>query len=85
MAIEAVIVVVPLNTTFLLTGIMVTGVHVAEGLLGIAISMSLVLILVRDALRVRIKLNDLDAARLPTAPELEDMLTGYRATPLSGN
>ena len=74
LAFEAVIVVVLLNTTFLLIGFMQTGtgVHIAFGLLGIAISISIVVILVLDAMRVRVKLNDLDAARFPPAPEIED-------------
>ena len=71
---EAVILVVLLRTTFKLIGFMQTGTgtHITVGLLGIAISISVAMILMRDALRVRIKLNDLDAARFPAAPEIED-------------
>ena len=65
LAFEAVIVVVLLNTTFLLIGFMQTGTgaHITVGLLGIATSISVAVIVILDALRVRVKLNDLDAAR----------------------
>lgn len=68
---EAVIVVVLLRTTFELIGFMETGTsaHISVGLLGIATSISVAVILIRDALRVRVKLNDLDAAQFPLAPE----------------
>jgi hypothetical protein len=64
LALEAVIVVVLLNSTFLLIGIMKsgTGVRITIGLVGIAVSISIAVILVLDALRVRVKLNNLDAA-----------------------
>jgi hypothetical protein len=65
LAFEAVVVVVLLNTTFLLIGFMQTGTgaHITVGLLGIATSISVAVIVILDALRVRVKLNDLDAAR----------------------
>ena len=71
---EAVILVVLLRTTFKLIGFMQTGTgaHIPLGLLGIATSISVAVILIRDALRVRVKLNDLEAARFPAAPEIED-------------
>jgi hypothetical protein len=62
---EAIVVVVLLNTTFVLIGLMLTGTgaHITVGLLGIATSISVAVIVILDALRVRVKLNDLDAAR----------------------
>lgn len=71
LALEAIILVVLLHATFMLCAIMLTGtgVHIAMGLLGIAFSIFITMILVRDALGIRIKLNDLDAARV--APPTE--------------
>jgi hypothetical protein len=65
LALEAIIVVVLLNATFLLIGFIETGtgVHIVVGLVGIAFSVFIAVILAMDALRVRFKLNDLDAAR----------------------
>jgi hypothetical protein len=70
---EAVIVVVLLRTTFKLIGFMQTGTgtHIAVGLLGIATLIFVAVISIRDALRVRVELNDLDAARFLQAPEVE--------------
>ncbi len=70
MALEAVLVIVLLHTTKILIG--GTGGHITVRLLEIVISLSSVVILVFDALRVRVKLNDLDAARLLPAPEIQD-------------
>jgi hypothetical protein len=74
LAFEAVLFVKLLNTTILLIGSIITGTsgHIAFYLLEIAISVSIVVILVFDALRVRIKLNDLDAARFPPVSEIEE-------------
>ncbi len=74
LALEAVIVVVLFNATVLLIGITIIGkgVHIGVDLLGIAISSFIALILVLDALRVRVKLNVLDAARFPSVPEIGD-------------
>jgi hypothetical protein len=74
MALEAVLVIVLLHTTKILIGVIIGGIggHLAVRLLEIGISLSSVVILVFDALRVRVKLNDLDAARLSPAPEIQD-------------
>ena len=63
LALEAVIFVVLFNSAFLLLRILLTGPdsHIAIGLLGIAIAVFIAVILVLDAMRVRVKLNDLDA------------------------
>src|ERR1035438_1586353 len=63
---EAIVVVVLLNPTFVLIGFMLTGTgaHITVGLLGIATSISVAVIVILDALRVRVKLNDLDTDRI---------------------
>jgi hypothetical protein len=71
LGLEAVIIVALLKRTFELIDFMMTGtrVHLALGLLGITVAIFIAAILVLDALRVRVKLNDLDAAQFPPASE----------------
>jgi hypothetical protein len=72
--VEAVGLIVLLRAAFFLVGVILTGTRssVALGLAGIVAAVLVAAILIRDALRVRVKLNDLDAAQFPSEPEVQE-------------
>ncbi|MGC2620277.1 MAG: hypothetical protein WA414_14630 [Acidobacteriaceae bacterium] len=71
MALAAVIIVVLVHTTLLLIGIVISGtrVHTVLSLLGIGAAIFAALMLIRDALRTRVRLNELDAMQFSPDPE----------------